>query len=441
MLMEETLLQSLAMAGAFTPALLAGIALVFSRRRDTAPGLLWWVAALAVESLRMVLISLVGSFSPVHIALANQFAHTVFAFLVLAGVLQYFNGNRHSRRAVGGIAATILLTAVAMANPNTIGPIFVALAAIAATVFAVAAWMFWRRRKSSGKPGYVVVAVLLTIFCLAMAVNGLSTAFSGWSITLDQGAWHLAPLGLSITTIVGLIFVTQWRLYRGKVQSGDRANEVLQTFFENMDDGITVVDADLNIVAYNDRFLELLDLPAKLIEEDPSFQNICRFNAERGEYGPGDVDALVRKRIKLSKRFEPHRMQRVRPDGMVLEINGNPLPGGGFVTTYSDITERKRAEDALRDGEQRFRDIAEVAGDWIWEMDSDLRFTYLSQRFEQVMAQTSKVVIGKTRRELLAGDPDNPVWRQHLEDLDARRPFRNFEYVFRAAAEDRKSVV
>ena len=56
----------------------------------------------------------------------------------------------------------------------------------------------------------------------------------------------------------------------------------------------------------------------------------------------------MRSRLALARRFEPHHFERVRPDGTVLEVRGNPVPGGGFVTTYADITERKRAERELR---------------------------------------------------------------------------------------------
>jgi hypothetical protein len=69
-----------------------------------------------------------------------------------------------------------------------------------------------------------------------------------------------------------------------------------------------------------------------------------RFNAKRGEYGPGDIDAHVQERIELAKRFEPHVFERQRPDGTIIEISGHPMAGGGFVTTYTDVSERKKTE-------------------------------------------------------------------------------------------------
>ncbi len=92
---------------------------------------------------------------------------------------------------------------------------------------------------------------------------------------------------------------------------------------------------------------------------------------------------------------------------------------------------RLHAQDRLAASEQRFRDIVEVAGDWIWETDADLRFTYFSERLKEATGIDAAAIIGRTRRDLLGGDPDDPSWQKHLADLEARRPFRDFEYTLR----------
>ncbi|MDN3517295.1 EAL domain-containing protein [Aquisalimonas lutea] len=120
---------------------------------------------------------------------------------------------------------------------------------------------------------------------------------------------------------------------------------ILDTTMEYMDQGISIVDADLRMLAANRRFQELLEFPDWLCQPGTPFSEFIRYNAERGDYGPGDVDEQVRARVELAGRFEPHEFQRERPDGTVLEIRGRPVPGGGFVTVYTDVTKRARAEE------------------------------------------------------------------------------------------------
>lgn len=129
---------------------------------------------------------------------------------------------------------------------------------------------------------------------------------------------------------------------------GDRV-ALLQTALEHMDEGFTVYDEQLQLLAWNERFFNLLDLPRALAYIGAPFIDFMRFNAERGEYGPGDPDEQVRERVEKALLFVPHVFERTRPDGTVLEVRGNPIPGVGFVTVYKDITEQKMAEHALKE--------------------------------------------------------------------------------------------
>jgi len=116
-----------------------------------------------------------------------------------------------------------------------------------------------------------------------------------------------------------------------------------------MDQGISVVDADLNMSALNRRFCELLDFPEEMARHGASFADFCRFNAERGEYGPCDIDARVAEMVERARHPQPHVFRRKRPNGRVVEVRGNPIPGGGFVTTYTDVTEQEQAQQAIRE--------------------------------------------------------------------------------------------
>lgn len=129
--------------------------------------------------------------------------------------------------------------------------------------------------------------------------------------------------------------------------NGNWRQFTLQAGVDLLDRGLSVFDADLRMVAWNRAFLELLDFPPELAFVGASFESFIRYNARRGEYGDQPEDEAVRERVALAMQFLPHDIERMRPDGRILRITGQPLPGHGFVTLYSDVTEQRRAEEAL----------------------------------------------------------------------------------------------
>ena len=120
---------------------------------------------------------------------------------------------------------------------------------------------------------------------------------------------------------------------------------LLQAIVENFPGGLSVMDADLRVILMNRTARKLLDFPDRLFEAGPpSLEDIFRFNAGRGEYGAGEIEDQVASRMALARGAQPHAFERQRPDGTVLEVRGVPVDGGGFVTTYFDVTERRRSE-------------------------------------------------------------------------------------------------
>ena len=124
--------------------------------------------------------------------------------------------------------------------------------------------------------------------------------------------------------------------------------DVLRAAFEALPTGVSVFDGELRLVFANHQFREVMGFPESLSQPGASLETLFRFNAERGEYGAGEIDTLVAERLAIARRFEAHSFERQRPDGRVMEVVGRPLPTGGFMTTYTDITARKKAEETLR---------------------------------------------------------------------------------------------
>ncbi|WP_350016305.1 PAS domain-containing hybrid sensor histidine kinase/response regulator [Rhodanobacter sp. IGA1.0] len=144
--------------------------------------------------------------------------------------------------------------------------------------------------------------------------------------------------------------------------------ELLSTTLENVSQGISVVDAGMRLVAWNRRYLELFDYPDGMVYVGVPVAELIRWNAELGECGPGEVDGHVAKRIDYMRAGSSHLFQRIRPDGSVIEMRGRALPGGGYVTTYTDVTAYKNAEQALMEAnetlelrvEQRTAELSEA---------------------------------------------------------------------------------
>lgn len=134
--------------------------------------------------------------------------------------------------------------------------------------------------------------------------------------------------------------------------------ELLQSSIGHIDQGIAVVDSNLNLVAWNQRYIELFDFPDALIKAGVNVRELLQFNADRGLFGDGeDIQQAIDKRIAFLRQGSRYKFLRTYAHGTVIEINGNPMPGGGFVTTYTDITEyvetQRQLNAAKQDLEQR----------------------------------------------------------------------------------------
>ncbi|MGD1886754.1 MAG: PAS-domain containing protein [Cohaesibacteraceae bacterium] len=119
--------------------------------------------------------------------------------------------------------------------------------------------------------------------------------------------------------------------------------DLLQTALDQVRQGSSVYDSDLNLICWNRQFRDLLGLPAEFGQVGTSLHTILRHSAERGGFGKGSPSRLVAERVERMVVDMATYTETLHPSGLVLEVRTNPMPDGGIVTTYTDITDRERA--------------------------------------------------------------------------------------------------
>ena len=134
----------------------------------------------------------------------------------------------------------------------------------------------------------------------------------------------------------------------GIVLAAERASIGQRQSLEHLPQGVSVVDAELRLSAWNRRYVEIFRHPPELMKVGRPIEDLLRYNARRGLLGGGDQEEAVQRRLDHLRAGKPHMFEREWADGTVLEIRGNPLPGGGFVTSYTDITAYKNTARDLR---------------------------------------------------------------------------------------------
>ncbi len=189
------------------------------------------------------------------------------------------------------------------------------------------------------------------------------------------------------------------RLVDGTSQKLRFSQRLLQTTVETVSQGISVVDAELRLVAWNTHYRRLFDYPERLLYIGCPIANLYRFNAEHGLYGDNlnnrEMDIQVNKRLELLRHGSAHRFERHLPNGIIIEVRGNPMPSGGFVTTYTDISDYRAVVDALEESKQTLEERVQRRTEDLSNANAALQSE--NQRRARAEAQLRDLHAAKTR--------------------------------------------
>lgn len=243
-------------------------------------------------------------------------------------------------------------------------------------------------------------------------------------------------------------------------------SDLTQAGLNLIQQALSIYGRDLRLVQCNRRFQEMFDLPEALVTVGAGFEDTIRHLVDRGEYGEvADPDDFVATRVHQARAFEPHYMERPRANGRWISVEGAPMPQGGWVTVYTDITRTKEQEQLLRTRsellseevlkrseqlaatnrqlastisaleetqrqlraiEARTRLTTEMMPAHIAHVDSSGRYTYSNQKLNSVIPGRPSDIVGMSIVEALGPDAFAKV-RPHLEAALAGQP-STFEF-------------
>ena len=127
------------------------------------------------------------------------------------------------------------------------------------------------------------------------------------------------------------------------------SRELLQSAIENISIGVSVVNHQQQLVVWNHRYLELFNYPKGFVRVGRSVEDLMRYNLTNANLSARRIDEIIADRLASMREGKPMSYERQRPDGTVVRIDGSPMPGGGYVTTFQDITAMRRTEQALKE--------------------------------------------------------------------------------------------
>ena len=191
------------------------------------------------------------------------------------------------------------------------------------------------------------------------------------------------------------------------------SDQLLQLIFDHSGEGICVFDAQLRLQAFNDKFVELSGLPPLMVVVGARLEDLLRAQARAGVFGAVDVESTLRQQLADVLSLPNSVREQVRPDGRTVELRRSRLPGGGFMTMSSDISQRKAAQAALADEQRMLQLLIQSTEQGIWFIDNDLRTTNANPAMCRMLGRGLDAMLGRSIYEFVDETNAN-IFRQRV---------------------------
>ena len=212
---------------------------------------------------------------------------------------------------------------------------------------------------------------------------------------------------------------------RAQTEAALRESEyTLRSALAGMSGGFFMTDRNMKVLAFNEQLVDLYQLPPDIFTVGSDLTETIRWRARRGDYGPGDIEQLVELRIgSYDKDLEPVYEDPL-PDGRIMEGYRSRTADGSTVVVLNDVTDRKRAEQKLRESEGFLQSVLATSQQGYWHIDQDKRTVSVNESLCLMLGYEAEEILGKTPMDfILPGQEEELKERINLRETQGRRTY------------------
>ena len=195
------------------------------------------------------------------------------------------------------------------------------------------------------------------------------------------------PIAAVLLLIFTIILIWNRRLHAARAALNESRGR-LDLALSSMSDGLFMLDANLNFVLFNSRFINMLQLPAELVAVGVSVDGVIRFLAQRGDFGEVQGETFLQDRLQGFLQKDPLRLELNLPQGEILDLRQAPIPDGGVVVTLTDVSEQKLAAAEIHERGERLGLALEGGNLGFWDVDLQNESMVVNERWGNMLGYT-----------------------------------------------------